>query len=330
MFGPINLIPECFFDEIDETSIFNSALRTKGSAGPSGMDSELYRRILCSKCSGSLCKSLREEIATFTKNIATNSNHPDLLQAYVSSRLIPLDKNLGVRPIGVGEVLRRIVGKTISHHCQNEIKEAAGPLQTCAGHGAGAEATIHVMRTIYQQEATNAPLLIDAKNAFNCLNRSVALHNIQIICPILAMYLINTYRRPATLFIYGGETILSREGTTQGDPLAMPWYSLITANIINALREIEPSIEQVWLADDAKNAGDLFSLQNWYKYLEKIGDLYGYYVNKSKCWLIVESEQMPEKAKQILIEFVKITTHGKRYFGAFLVRKITRENIVKI
>ena len=318
LFGPINLIRECFFDEIDETSIFNSALRTKGSAGPSGMDSELYCRILCSKCFGSSCKSLREEIATFTKNIATKSYHPDLLQAYVSSRLIALDKNPGVRPIGVVEVLRRIVGKTISHHCQNEIKEAAGPLQTCAGHGAGAEAAIHAMRTIYQQEATDAVLLIDAKNAFNCLNRSVALHNIQIICPILAMYLINTYRRPATLFIYGGETILSREGTTQGDPLAMPWYSLSTANIINVLREIEPSIKQVWLADDATAAGDLFSLRNWYKYLEEIGDLYGYYVNKSKCWLIVKSEQMAEKAKQIFGEYVKITTHGKRHLGAVL------------
>ena len=318
MFGPINLIPECFFDEIDETSIFNSALRTKGSAGPSGMDSELYRRILCSKCFGSSCKSLREEIATFTKNIATKSYHPDLLQAYVSSRLIPLDKNPGVRPIGVGEVLRRIVGKSIRHHCQNEIKEAARPLQTCAGHGAGAEAAIHAMKTIYQQEATDAVLLIDAKNAFNCLNPSGALHNIQIICPILAMYLINTYRRPATLFIYGGETILSREGTTQGDPLAMPWYSLSTANIINALREIEPSIKQVWLADDTTAAGDLFSLRNWYKYLEEIGDLYGYHVNKSMCWLIVKSEQMAEKAKQIFGEFVKITTHGKRHLGAVL------------
>ena len=73
LFGPIILIPECFFDEIDETSISNSALRTKGSTWPSGMDFELYRRILCSKCFGSSCKSLREKIVTFTKNIATKS-----------------------------------------------------------------------------------------------------------------------------------------------------------------------------------------------------------------------------------------------------------------
>ena len=93
-------------------------------------------------------------------------------------------------------------------------------LQTCAGHGAGAEAAIHAMRSIFEQEETDAVLLIDARNAFNCLNRNVALHNIQIIqitCPIVAMYLVNTYRKPAKLFIAGGETILSKEGTTQGD-----------------------------------------------------------------------------------------------------------------
>ena len=191
-------------------------------------------------------------------------------------------------------------------------------MQTCAGHGAGAEAAIHSMREIFQQESTDAVLLIDAKNAFNCLNRSVALHNIQVTCPLLSMYLINTYRRPATLFICGGEKIMSREGTTQGDPLAMPWYSLSTVNIINSLRELVPSVKQVWLADDATAAGNLSSLKAWYQHLEEIGSLYGYYVNKTKCWLIVKTEQMVEKAKEVFGDSVKITAQGKRHLGAVL------------
>ena len=47
--GPIDYIPPGVFDLIDEKMIFNTASKTKGSLGPSGMDAELYRRILCSK-----------------------------------------------------------------------------------------------------------------------------------------------------------------------------------------------------------------------------------------------------------------------------------------
>ena len=58
-------------------------------------------------------KDLREELAKFAKKIATDIIDPRTLVAYTASRLIPLNKNPGdpelqVRPIEVGEVLRRI------------------------------------------------------------------------------------------------------------------------------------------------------------------------------------------------------------------------------
>ncbi len=68
------------------------------------------------------------------------------MEAYLACRLIPVDKDPGVRPIEVGEVLRRIISKSIVWNFKSEIKESAGPPQTCAGHGAGAEAAIHAMR----------------------------------------------------------------------------------------------------------------------------------------------------------------------------------------
>ena len=109
--GPVDYIPPNVYDLIDEEMIYNLASKTKGSAGPSGMDSELYRRILCSKNFKTEGKILREEIAVFTRNLLKKSYHPFFLEAFTSCRLIPLDKNPGIRPIGVGEVLRRIVGK---------------------------------------------------------------------------------------------------------------------------------------------------------------------------------------------------------------------------
>ena len=50
------------------------------------------------------------------------------------------------------------------------------------------------MREIFNDEQTEAVILVDASNAFNSLNRQVALHNIRIICPAFSPILINTYR----------------------------------------------------------------------------------------------------------------------------------------
>ena len=38
--------------------------------------------------------------------------------------------------------------------------------QVCANHGAGAEAAIHGMRNIFEDDSSDAVLLIDASNAF--------------------------------------------------------------------------------------------------------------------------------------------------------------------
>ena len=130
-----------------------------------------------------------------TRNLLKSCYHPSLLEAYTSCRLIPLDKNPGIRPIGVGEVLRRIIGKTTALFLKEEIKSAAGPLQVSAGHSAGAEAAIHSMSQVFDEEETDGILLIDATNAFNQMNRAVSMHNIQITCLIMSKYVINTYRR---------------------------------------------------------------------------------------------------------------------------------------
>ena len=61
-----------------------------------------------------------------------------ILHKLVANRLIPLDKgadkneNSGVRPVGIDEIMR-IIGKVIVNNISEDIIEAAGSLQTCAG-----------------------------------------------------------------------------------------------------------------------------------------------------------------------------------------------------
>ena len=150
---------------------------------------------------------------------------PSSLVAYTAQhstacRLIPLNKNPGVRPIGIGEVMRRILGKAILQLIRHEVMDAAGSLQLCAGQDSGIEAAIHAMAEVFSDPATEGVLLADATNAFNSLNREVALRNVQHLCPSLAQLTTNTYQQPANLHV-AEEVISSEEGTTQGVPL--PW-----------------------------------------------------------------------------------------------------------
>ena len=108
---------------------------------------------------------------------------------------------------------------------KDDILFAAGVTQVCAGHPAGCEAAIHALRKVFASLDSDAVLLVDADNAFNRLNRAVALHNIQYLCPPFATIAINFYRTPSRLFVIGGLELLSEEGTTQGCPLSMALYA---------------------------------------------------------------------------------------------------------
>ena len=80
--------------------------------------------------------------------------------------------------------MRRIIGKAIMKLVKYDLQDAVGSLQLCAGHDAGCKTAIHAMNTIFENEATEAIILVDASNAFNSLNRQVTLLICGAICPL--------------------------------------------------------------------------------------------------------------------------------------------------
>ena len=155
------------------------------------------------------------------------TDDPRCVSPLLACRLIALDKNPGVRPIGIGETPRHIIAKALLVVTRSDILETVGSTQLCAGQIAAAESAVQAVRECFQLEGTKAVLLVNASNAFNSLNRNVALRTIQFECPAISTFLINTYREPSELFI-DGEVIYSQEGTTQGDPMAMPMCAVAT------------------------------------------------------------------------------------------------------
>ena len=304
------------FEQITGEVVKQAALHTHGAAGPSGVDAFAWRRF-CSSFQGAstdLCNAM----AAVARRLCTVHVHPVGLDAFVACRLIPLNKNPGVRPIGIGEVSRRIIAKAVLRVVRDDVQSAAGPLQTCAGFEAGNEAAVHAMKEIFSYDDTEAALMVDASNAFNVINRQAALHNIHVLCPAIFTILNNTYQRPITLYIPGEGEILSSEGTTQGDPLAMAMYALAVRPLIDKLRLAEPSTRQVWFADDATAAGKLHSLHQWWQNILTIGPKFGYFPNARKTFLVVKPALVDEANRLFKDSNVKISTTGQRLLGAAL------------
>ena len=317
------------YERISVDLVQKTAKNLRGSGGPTLVDSESWRHFLCSKWLGKATVDLSQAVADLAKILCTEDINPDCLTEYVACRLVPLDKGLtkegnpGVRPVGVGEVLRRLIGKLLLHVIKDDVMTAAGPLQTCTGIKGGIEAAIHSMREVYEDENTEAVLLVDAENAFNKLNRKAAIHNIQQICPTFHRYLHNTYQKPAMLIIPGNdsyEVIHSEEGTTQGDVAAMAEYGLGVKPLIDRLSNTVDSdqCKHVWYADDSTSGGKLSEVKKWWDELCNNGPKYGYHPLASKTILIVKAEYL-QRAQDIFGECgVKITTEGERHMGAVI------------
>jgi len=117
-------------------------------------------------------------------------------------------------------------------------------------------------------------LLVDASNAFNSLNRAVALQNIHYTCPAFSTILINTYRHymlMVMLFIPMKELLRG-----------IPFYALATIPLI---RRLPNNVIHAWYADDA-SACTL--LRQWWDKLSILGPPFVYFPNASKTWLVVE------------------------------------------
>ena len=308
-----------------------AAKNTKGSGGPTKIDSEVWTRLLCSKSFLPASENLSEQVSFLARRLCREYTDPKCLVELTACRLIPLDKdpgseNLKIRPIGIGEILRRIIGKSIMMFLKPDTADAAGPLQTCAGLSGGADAAIHAMREIFESGDTEALLLVDAENAFNCLNREASLKNMNTICPEFSKYLVNTYRQSSRLYLNdsNGSFILSKEGSTQGDNAAMTMYACSIKPLVDFLAKPElyapcggEKAKQVWFADDSCAAGKLESINIWWHYLRQKGPLLGYNPESTKCNLIVKNQEVCERAK-LLFEGtgINIIEDGKPYLGS--------------
>ena len=108
---------------VTEEHIHTTAHKLSGSTGPSGADSMLWQSILLKY--GNQSKELREAMATLTERQANNIIEWEEIRAQKAKRELALKKlPVGVRPIGVGELMDRCADKTMLDVTEGDVKDA--------------------------------------------------------------------------------------------------------------------------------------------------------------------------------------------------------------
>ena len=294
--------------DITGAHIMSVARWLRGGAGPGGSDSSAWQDWLLRY--GAHSERLRDAVARLTRAVANGSMPWQVLRAVLSNRLIALDKCPGVRPIGIGECLRRVMAKAVMMVAGGDVREVCGSDQLCSGLEAGIEAAIHALCDLFDEHKGTGwgVLLVDASNAFNSLNRKAALWNARHLWPRGCRFLFNTYKGSAALILSGSAMLLySKEGVTQGDPLSMAFYALSVLPLIRSLKDIH-QWNQAWYADDANCGGRLERLLVWFKRLMQDGPAFGYFPEPTKTYLVVDEVDLPEARRLFGPLGVQITT----------------------
>uniref|UniRef100_A0A1X7UQH3 Uncharacterized protein n=1 Tax=Amphimedon queenslandica TaxID=400682 RepID=A0A1X7UQH3_AMPQE len=323
----VDEIPHFEDIEITRAVIHKVVFGIQGGAGPGGTDAGHWHDVLLRY--GSHSSRLHDAIASLSCTMANDFVTWKLFKALLANRLIALNKNPGVRPIGIGETLRRIIGKAICYATRDDVEVMCGTEQLCAGVRIGIEAAFHTVHELFEANANSVwgLLTIDASNAFNSLNRVALLWNAMVLRPTAARFIFNTYQGWSALVLRGSSTNLaSMEGVTQGDPISMFLYAVGSVPLIHHLKDATRCI-QLWYADDSCAGGSLSSVREWFDKLLFLGPHFGYFPEPSKCHLIV-SDCNVDKARQLFCDTNVNVVTGWKFLGGTLGCKKARNSFV--
>ena len=209
---------------------------------------------------------LMEQLAAVVNLLARGQACAAAAPVLAGASLVAVPKPKGgVRPIAIGEVMRRLTGKCLMTAVREEARAFLWPAQLGVGVPAGAETAVHTARAWLsrQQAAGNRKVLLklDFRNAFNCLSRQAMLATIASHFPTLARFAVWCYAQPTHLQFGGASTIMSAGGVQQGDPLGPLFVAATRQPLARMLREASVGLDlSFFYLDDGVLAGDVIAV----------------------------------------------------------------------
>ena len=157
------------------SAVFTNLRRARKAAapGPGGHTAEILRLVLDDEdASGLFC-----EVA----NLLARAQVPDAIVAGLAmGRLVAIRKPAGgTRGLVVGDLLRRLVARTLAQQLSDDFEAACHPHQYALSTRAGGEALAHTLQARTQADPRLAVLSIDVSAAYDLVSREAMLASLR-------------------------------------------------------------------------------------------------------------------------------------------------------
>ena len=223
-------------------------------------------------------------------NAFTAGRVPREMAKYTAgAALVALNKKNGdIRPIAVGEIIRRLVSKCCCADMRSEAAEELAPRQVGVGVAGGGEAVTHTVSAVIHElgmAQDRVMLKVDFKNAFNLVSRQAFIRIIRDKFPHLAHWVEFCYAGQPFLW-WDKHVLRSAAGVQQGDPLGPILFSLVLQEVVREIEKQLPDLDlNVWYLDDGTIIGKSAEVAQALQIIEVEGRKLGLELRKDKCEL---------------------------------------------
>ena len=197
------------------------------------------------------------------------------------ARLLALPKTSGgVRPIAVGEVLRRLASTALLRSASTQL-----PILTrqFVLRPDGCLSIASLARAAIESNDETTILTIDIRNAFNSVARERIMSAVNGTA--LSSYTQWAYGTRSRLR-FGQWNIDSSKGVQQGDPAGPTLFAMVLDNALVDARAAYPEgVIDLWYADDGYVIGQLECVIAAFHLIEASVSKYGLSINRAKCTL---------------------------------------------
>ena len=255
--------------------------------GPSGWRYEHLKALLDNCSTADLLHSV-------CSSIASGSVPESTLNLLTASRLIAIPKPNGdVRPIAIGEALRRLTAKSICAQKKDSFAQFFSPLQHGVATKGGAELLVHQVQLLLEENKDWIVLKSDVRNAFNSVSRSHFLIEVARAFPDIFGHVNKMYSGVNPLVYLQESTpiiLSSEEGIHQGDPLGPALFSSAIHNILVSLQEQNQDVRVLAYLDDVFLLGPAEKVLATFSQLDSAFSHIHLQVAPEKCEIFSPSE----------------------------------------